>query len=158
MCFKYLEWIKHCCCCCYYLGLLLTSRAIWENYVGFRFYLRTMTKTYRFYVACYKFFCRSMFTPACEPPYLLFRIWKKHYGKQTCFNKPLARSNDVSDPMTCSSIRSRFSDRMICCNDMKSADPITWNERSDRMTYDPIKWSPIQWHEVWSYDVKCINN
>jgi len=55
-------------------------------------------------------------------------FWKafwKHSGdsgKQIFFNQPLARWNDVSDPMTWSSIQ--------------------WHD-----VYDPIEWATMQWHE-----------
>ena len=54
--------------------------------------LLAVYKKCRFYVACCKLFNAS------ELPYLLLRIWKSTLGNKHFFSKPLARSNDVSDP------------------------------------------------------------
>ena len=58
-------------------------------------------KKYRCYVACYLAILLLFdVDPASEPPYLLLRIRKSTLGNKHFSKNPLARSNDVSDPMT----------------------------------------------------------
>ena len=64
------------------------------------------------------------------------------------FDKPLARWNNVSDPMAWSSIQwheVRFNGMKF---DPMTWSPIQWHEvRSNGMKFDSMAWSPIQWHE-----------